>query len=45
MGQLADRDIRQAIIDVGEDLDALSRRLKVSRSAIAQRLRSMGAVK
>lgn len=45
MGQLADRDIRQAIADVGKDLDALSRRLKVSRSAIAQRLRSMSAGK
>ncbi|MDB2660974.1 hypothetical protein N9Y46_02440, partial [Luminiphilus sp.] len=45
IGQLADRDIREAIADVGKDLDALSRRLKVSRSAIAQRLRSMSAGK
>jgi DNA-binding NtrC family response regulator len=44
-GQLPDREFLVAIKRVGDDIDALSRHLKISRAAIAQRLKQMGARK
>ena len=44
-GQLPDREFLVAIERVGDDIDALSRHLKVSRAAIIQRLRQLGARK
>jgi two-component system nitrogen regulation response regulator GlnG len=42
-GQLPDREFLVAIKRVGDDVDALSRYLKISRVAIAQRLKQLGA--
>ena len=42
-GQLPDREFLVAIKRVGDDIDALSRHLKISRAAIAQRLKQLGA--
>ena len=44
-GQLPDREFLVAIKRVGDDIDALSRHLKISRAAIAQRLKQLGARK
>ena len=44
-GQLPDREFLVAIKRVGDDVDALSRYLKISRTAIAQRLKQLGARK
>jgi transcriptional regulator of acetoin/glycerol metabolism len=44
-GQLPDREFLVAIKRVGDDVDALSRHLKISRAAIAQRLKQLGARK
>ena len=44
-GQLPDREFWVAIKSVGDDIDALSRHLKISRAAIAQRLKQLGARK
>ena len=44
-GQLPDREFLVAIKHVGDDVDALSRYLKISRAAIAQRLKQLGARK
>ena len=44
-GHLPDREFLVAIKRVGDDIDALSRHLKISRAAIAQRLRQLGARK
>lgn len=44
-GQLPDREFLVAIKHVGDDLDALSQHLKLSRVAIAQRLKQLGARK
>jgi DNA-binding NtrC family response regulator len=42
-GQLPDHEFLVAIKRVGDDIDALSRHLKISRAAIAQRLKQLGA--
>jgi transcriptional regulator of acetoin/glycerol metabolism len=44
-GQLPDREFLVAIKRVGDDIDALSRHLKISRVAIVQRLKQLGARK
>jgi len=44
-GQLPDREFLVAIKRVGDDVDALSQHLKISRAAIAQRLKQLGARK